>query len=110
MLFGPITVQDAQEHIWRCAALAAEARGLQRSGWYTPEEIESHLRKFPDTAELFEKFERAYMDWADLNYRTHDKRLQGVCDPATLGDLSELTRKRDETRNTLLEHLHALKA
>jgi len=33
---------------------------------------QSHLSKFPDTKELFEKFQSAYLDWADLNYRTHD--------------------------------------
>jgi len=104
-----MTVQDAQEHIWRCAALAAEARGLKGSSWYTPDEIASHLSKFPDTKELFEKFQSAYLDWADLNYRTHDTRRRDVCDPATLADLNDLTGKRDQSRNELLEHLHALK-
>jgi hypothetical protein len=110
MLFGPMTPQDAQEYIWRCAALAAKARGLKDSGWYTPEEIVLYLRRFPDTAELFEQFERAYTEWAELNYRTHDTRARDVCDPATLQDLNDLTRKRDDTRSKLLEHLHKLKA
>ncbi len=108
MLFGPMTVADAQQHIWRCAAVAAKARGLKGSDWFTPDEIESHLRKFPDTAELFAKFERAYLDWAELNYRTHQARHDDTCDSATLNKLNDFTQKRDETRNALLEHLHTL--
>jgi len=106
MLFGPMTIQDAQEHLWRCAARAAQVRGLPTSDWYTVEEIYDHLRKnHPETLKFFETFSTAYLNWAALSYRTHEARLQNVCDPATLEDLNVLTKKRDDTRRELLQHL-----
>lgn len=101
--FAPLDPVEVRQYVFQCAARTAFTKGLKNSEWYFYSEIHDYLKNnHPATFEIFDKFVAAFNNWATAaSVAARNDKL----DPMTEKEIQELSKKRDEARKELLDHL-----